>query len=161
MNRDSIEDLRLEVEQLRLVTGQLRRDNNTLRAENITLTERVGRLERSNLPSVTRTDNNNLAQTNRELVATINTLQEEINQADSTRPILIGERGRQVSDFSLGDRIQVTNPTCPGRNRSVIDGDRYAVVTRTDRKWVYFVCDSGVRTKRYPSNIILLRHHVR
>ena len=160
MNQDSIEDLRLEIEQLKLVTNQLRRENDNLRTENQNLTERVDRIERSNLPSAIRTDNNNRIQTNRESVATINTLQEEISQSDLTRPIRIGEIGRQVSDFRPRDRIQVVNPTCPGRSHNIIEEDRYAVVTRTDRTWVHFICDSGVRTKRYPSNIILLRCHV-
>jgi len=145
---------------LRLVTNQLRRENNSLRTENRNLTERVDHIEQSNLPSTIRTDNNNLTQTNRELVATINTLQEEISQSDLTRLIRIGEIGRQVSDFRPQDRIQVVNPTCPGRSHSIIKGDRYTMVTRTDRTWVHFICDSGVRTKQYPNNIILLRRHV-
>ena len=81
------------------------------------------------------------------------TLQERVNrlERESERVDRLERESEPV--FNVGDRIRILNPTCPGRNREVIPQDRTATVTRVAGDWVCFTCDSGVKTKRIPSNI--------
>ena len=55
--------------------------------------------------------------------------------------------------IKVGDRINILKPSCPGRNRAVTPQDGIATVTRVAGDWIYFTCDSGVKTKRYPGNV--------
>ena len=60
---------------------------------------------------------------------------------------------QEETDYQVGDRITIFNPTCPFRNRHIIPQDATATVTRVSEDWIYFECDSGVKTKRYRKNI--------
>ena len=61
-----------------------------------------------------------------------------------------------MSSFQVGDHIKIIKPTCPVRNRRTIPGYKVPNVIKVEGAWTCFTCDSGVRTKRHPRNIILL-----
>ena len=55
--------------------------------------------------------------------------------------------------FEAGDRVEANKPTCPGRNRAAIQADTFSIVSIVQEDWMWFVCDSGVKTKIHPINL--------
>ena len=81
------------------------------------------------------------------LVSENNTLRARVNRLE------LQIRPQQQSDYNEGDRIKILNPTCPGRSRHIIPEDAVGTITRVTEDWIYFNCDSGVKTKWYCKNI--------
>ena len=133
-----IEELRNKLEELQIITRQLRIENNSL-------TERVRALENSN--STQRPSNSGPPTTNTRI---------QTRSVTNNDILAVGSRGRNSLDFNRGDRVEVIRPTCPGRLRRPNLSDKFATVTRSTRDWIYFTCDSGVNTKRHPTNLILI-----
>ena len=80
-----------------------------------------------------------------------NTLRERVNRLELK--IQPDHNVEIEPDYNVGDRIRILNPTCPGRNRQIIPQEGIVSITRVTDDWIYFTCDSGVKTKRYRKNI--------
>jgi len=158
MSRREIENLRLELERLKIVTGQIRRDYTLIRTENQLLSDRIRNLEQENtqLRRHQTANYTEVVEEAEDIILTAETPSRVHTRASANRDTInIGQRGRTIQDFQVGDRIEVIKPTCPGRGRRPNITDKFANVTRVAGEWVYFICDSGVETKRHPKNIIL------
>ena len=119
-----------EIEELRKELEQLRVVASGLRSENIELTE-----------------------FNRILTRRVQNLERSNATGRNTQITATDSQGKTIR---VGNPIKMNSPTCPGRNRSVIPEDGIARITRISGEWTCFICASGVRTKRHPSNATLL-----